>query len=87
MFFGSYLINHVFEQNVSHGEISYLNAKSPGPLKMAKNVAKMANVDKSVAVVESKMFFFSMPFFCCHCCICDLIMQNEALWPSEMRLC
>ena len=63
MFFGSYLINHVFEPNVSHGEISYLNAESPGPLKMAKNVAKMANVDKSVAVVESKMFFFSMPFF------------------------
>ena len=63
MFFGSYLINHVFEQNVSHGEISYLNAESPGPLKMAKNVAKMANVDKSVAVVESKMCFFSTPFF------------------------
>ena len=63
MFFGSYLINHVFEQNVSHGEISYLNAESPGPLKMAKNVAKMANVDKSVAVVESKMCFFQYAIF------------------------
>ena len=66
MFFGSYLINHVFEQNVSHGEISYLTAESPGPLKMAKNVAKMANVDKSVAVVEFKMCFFQYAIFCCH---------------------